>query len=302
MSMNIGCVIPTYRAGKQLARCLQGLVDSSLKPRILVIDSSSNDGTVEIAKQFGAETLVIPQKEFNHGITREIARKSLGTEIVCMLTQDAYLEDKHTLTHLVTPLIEQRAAIAYGRQIPHVGASFFEAFARHYNYPSKSHLRGIEDIQKFGVYTFFCSNSFAAYSNTALNEIGGFESVLLGEDTVATAKLLRRGYKIAYVAEAVARHSHRYSLWEEFCRNFDTGLARAGYAHLLSSGSSDSKRGQDFAKMMLKQLCFEAPHKIPYGVLHLLFKWSGYQTGKRSLHAPIWFKKTLSSQKSYFRA
>ena len=42
---------------------------------------------------------------------------------------------------------------------------------------------------------------------TSLNEIGGFDPVLTSEDYFAVAKLLLKGYKIAYVAESVVVHS-----------------------------------------------------------------------------------------------
>jgi len=297
---SIGCIIPTYNAKHHLSRCLEPLLKSSLKPRILVIDSSSNDGTVEIAQIVGAEVFVIPKSCFNHGATRELARKILNTEIICMLTQDAYLTDALALEALISPLIAKQAKIAYARQIPHKGAKFFEAFPRYYNYPEKSQLRGIEDCSTFGAYTFFCSDSCAAYVNEALDQVGGFDTVLLGEDTLATAKILRRGHKIAYCADATVHHSHRYSLKEEFCRCFDTGFARKKHASLINCGSSDTKRGASYAKAMVVQLIKTAPWLIPYAIIQTVVKWTGYRIGSLSLHAPNWFKKALSSQKYYW--
>lgn len=301
-SLSIGCIVLTYQAKHHLLNCLTPLINSPLKPRILVVDSSSNDGTVELAKALGAETLVIPQTEFNHGTTRERARQTLATDIICLLTQDAYLANNHSLTHLVAPLIENKAKISYARQIPHHGATFFEAFPRLYNYPSESQLRGIEDCFKYGVYTFFCSDSCAAYSKTALDDIGGFEEVLLGEDTVATAKILRKGHKIAYVANALVYHSHRYSLWKEFCRSFDTGLARKGYASLIDCGVSDTKRGASYVKALFKEVVKKKPTLLPYAIAHTTAKWMGYLIGQRSTNAPIWFKRALSSQKFYWKS
>lgn len=297
----IGCAILTYKAKHHLRNCLMPLLNSPLKPRVLVVDSSSNDGTAELAHSMGAEVIIIPQSDFNHGTTRELARQALGTDIICMLTQDAYLVDRNALETLVKPLIEQQSKISYARQIPHNSASFFEAFPRHFNYPAHSHLRGIQDIPRYGSYTFFCSDSCAAYCNKALDEIGGFEKVLLGEDTVAAAKILRNGHKIAYRADAIVRHSHNYSLKEEFQRSFDTGLARKGYASLIACGGKDSKRGLKYVKAMLKQLLNTAPWLLPYAFIQTLMKWTGYKIGSYSMHAPHWFKKTLSSQKYYWK-
>lgn len=300
-SPTIGCLIPTYKAKNHLQHCLKPLINSPLKPRILVIDSSSNDGTVELAKSLGAETVVIPQSEFNHGTTREMGRKMLGTDIVCMLTQDAYLLNENVLEMLVAPIIGNKAKIAYARQVPHRQAKFFESFPRHYNYPAESQLRGLEDCRQYGVYTFFCSNSCAAYSNTALDEIGGFEKVLLGEDTVATAKILRKGHRIAYCAEAIVHHSHDYTLKEEFRRSFDTGIARKGFAELIECGSSDMKHGAGYMKAMVFELARIAPWLLPYAFAHAISKWGGYKIGTMSVKAPAWFKRALSSQSYYWK-
>lgn len=298
--VTIGIVIPTLNAERHLARCLTPLVSSPLKPKILVIDSSSTDRTATIAKEFEVEVLIIPRKEFNHGLTREKARKHLGTDIVVMLTEDAYAESEQLIAFLTQPILEGKAAVAYGRQVPHQGAGFFESFPRQFNYPSTSHIRSLKNIDQYGVYTFFCSDSCAAYSNAALDAIGGFPKVLIGEDTVVAAKLLRQGHSIAYVAEAIVHHSHSYTLIQEFRRYFDTGLARKDYATLLAGASTDTKRGASFFKEMLITLCKEAPWLIPYALLQTTCKWLGYKIGQHSIHAPLWIKKSLSGQKYFW--
>jgi len=299
--LSIGVVVTTYKAKNHLHHCLPPLLNSPLKPRVLVIDSSSNDGTVEIAKQLGAETTVIPQSEFNHGTTRELARKILNTDIIVMVTQDAYAVDKDMLSKLVEPILNGKAAASYARQLPHHGADFFEAFARQFNYPSESHVRCIADVSKYGVYTVFCSDSCAAYLNSALNAVGGFKEVLTGEDTVAVACLLQNGYKVAYVAEACVRHSHRYSLKQEFQRHFDTGLARRGYYNLIAFAGEDEKRGQLYVKTLIKKVLKEKPYLLPYASMHIVAKWLGYRIGAMSLNAPVWLKKALSGQKYYWK-
>ena len=296
----IGVAVITHNAKHHLPKCLPPLLNSSLKPRVLVVNSSSQDGTVELAEQMGAETLVIPRSEFNHGITRDLARKKLGTDIVVMVTPDAYAIDKYTLEKLVRPIIQGEASIAYGRQIPHDGANFLEAYGRIFNYPLQSHVRSFQDIQRYGVYTIFCSNSFAAYSQKALDEIGGFPAVLLGEDTFTVAKLLAKGHKIAYVASAVVKHSHSYSLAQEFKRNFDTGLARKKHSHLVDGYGRDSKRGREFVRSMFRRIVKEKPYMLPRAFVKLFSCWLGYKAGRLSVGAPLWWKKMLSSQDFYW--
>lgn len=301
MSVSIGVIIPTFKAAKHLSYCLPPLLQSSLKPRILVIDSSSPDETVSLAKQMGAETLTIPQSEFNHGATRERARQYLKTDIVVMMTQDAYPAAPNLLEELVDPLLKKKASVSYARQLPHKGAGFFEAFPRSFNYPTESHIRSLKEISYYGPYTFFCSNSCAAYLNEALDEIGGFPHVLFGEDTIVVAKLLHQGHQIAYVSTAHVHHSHHYSLRQEFTRHFDMGLARHGYQELLHVAGKDTKRGKQYVKQMLSQLKKQSPHLIPYAALQVLAKLAGYQLGKASHRAPHWIKKAFSSQPSFWK-
>ncbi|MGI9540101.1 MAG: glycosyltransferase family 2 protein, partial [Miltoncostaeaceae bacterium] len=57
---------------------------------VLVVDSESGDDTVRMAHRAGAEVLSIAAGDFNHGATRELARKRLGSDVVVMVSQDAY--------------------------------------------------------------------------------------------------------------------------------------------------------------------------------------------------------------------
>lgn len=296
---SIGIVIPTLNSAKHLPFCLPPLLRSHLKPKILIVDSSSNDHTVAVAKAFGVKTIVIERTCFNHGLTREMARKQLKTEFLIMMTPDAYIVDELAIEKIIEPLQKKIAAVAYGRQIAHDGAKTLESFPRDFNYPSQSHVRTLADLPKYGVYTFFCSNSFAAYSNHILDDIGGFPKVLLGEDTVVTAKLLHKGYAIAYVADAVVKHSHKYTLRQEFQRYLDTGLARCEYASLIACSQKEEKRGAIFTLALFKKLLTREPHKIPYAVIQTFVKWLGYKIGSLAFRFPK-IRRHLSSQPHYW--
>lgn len=296
----VGLAIMTLNSAKHLPRCLSGWLESPLKPYVLVVDSSSEDNTVAIAQGFGVETRIIARSDFNHGATRELARRHLNTDIIVMVTPDAYAVDKEVLGRLVHPIASGQAAAAYARQVPHEGAGFFESFPREFNYPPVSHIRAMKDIARYGVYTFFCSNSCAAYCNKAMNQIGGFKPVLIGEDTVAVAELLRHGHQIAYVSEAVVQHSHCYNIRQEFCRHFDNGLARAEYRQLLICCESDYARGKEYVRLITQRLLKEKPYLLPYAFVQTLSKWFGYRLGQLCVHAPTWLKKCFSSQRSYW--
>jgi rhamnosyltransferase len=297
---SVGVAVITHCSRHHLPFCLPPIFASRVAERVLVVNSSSGDGTPELARAMGADTLVIPRSEFNHGLTRERARKELKTKIVVMMTPDAYLTGPESLKRLVAPVAEGRTAIAYARQIPHDQAGILEAFARTFNYPPESQHRSMTDLDRYGVYTYFCSSTCAAYSNQALDEIGGFRPVLTAEDTLAGALLLRRGYAIAYVADAVVKHSHRYTLKQEFRRYFDTGYMRHIYRELLSASESDETRGRRFVQALLTDLCRRAPYLIPYALVQSLVRAAGYKAGRFGSRLPVGLRRKLSAQDYYW--
>ncbi len=250
----------------------------------------------------GAETLVIPRAQFNHGLTRERARNVLNTEIVVMMTPDAYFLDSESLKKLVAVVKQDKVGIAYARQIPHDSAGILEGFARQFNYPTESHQRTMADLGRYGVFTYFCSSTCAAYSNRAMDEIGGFRSVLTAEDTLAGALLLRRGYRIAYVADAVVKHSHRYNLTQEFRRYFDTGYMRRLYRDLLAADESDEDRDRRFVQELLAELYCRAPHLIPYAIAQSFVRAAGYKIGRFGSKLPVRLRRLLSAQDYYWNS
>ena len=225
MKSDVLVIIPTFDGGNILKQCIQEL--GQCKASLLILDSGSRDGTEDFLDNSETNWFKVADRSFNHGQTREDGRKVEDSTVVVFLTQDVLLKTPRAIDDLVQPILDGKAEVSYGRQLPRDDASFFECFPREFNYPDKSHVRSLSDIDKYGAYTFFCSDSFAAYSQKALDEIGGFEATLSHEDYFAVAKILKNGGRIAYVAEAEVTHSHNYSLLQEFRRYFDAGYVRA---------------------------------------------------------------------------
>lgn len=298
---SVGVAIVTYRAVSLLPMCLPPLLASPLRPKILVVNSSSNDGTAELAERLGVEVLIVPRHTFNHGSTRELARRALGTSVAVMMTPDARPLDPNLIGNLIRPIVNGEASVAYARQIPREGADFFEAFPRHFNYPDKTELRSIEDLGPLGPRTFFCSNACAAWSNAALDSIGGFSATLSLEDTIATAKLLHAGHRIAYCADAVVEHSHAYTLLQELKRQFDTGYVRAEHRQRLFAGGGDERSGAIYAANMFARLIHERPRAIPYAMANVVCKYLGYRIGYHGRHLPLWLKRQMSAQDFFWQ-
>lgn len=298
----IGVIVVTHASRDHLDRCLPPLLQSPLCPRVLVVNSSSQDGTVERAEELGAETWVLPRHRFNHGATREEARHRIGTPIVVMLSPDAYAASPDELGRLVRPIRTGQAACAYGRQLPREQAGPVEAMGRAFSYPAQSELRSAADRARLGSAVHFCSNAWAAWSNAALDRIGGFQPTLVSEETIAVAKLLQAGERVAYVADAVVRHSHRHGVIQEFTRHFDIGWSRARHPALLLADGGDSARGRQFARLLMRELAGSAPVQLPGAALALAAKWLGYRAGMLGTRLPSRAAALLSGQDFFWRS
>ncbi|EKJ99826.1 glycosyl transferase, group 2 family protein [Rhodopirellula baltica SH28] len=298
--MSIGIAIPALNGEKELRKLLPIVCSEPGISDILVVDSASTDATCDVVRGFPKVRLIeIPRKEFNHGATRELARKELATEVVVFLTQDI-VPVPGFIEPLVRPILDGQAAVTYARQLPHEGADILESFPRNYNYPPESHRRTLADAKKHGVFTFFCSDSCAAYSNSAVDSVGGITPILTNEDYFTVAKLLRSGEAICYVAESRVHHSHSYSLKQEFQRYFDTGYVRGETPWVNRLVGQAEGHGAGFVRALVTQVTKTAPWKLPYAIMQSGAKWIGYRLGSIGPRLPESICLVASAQKHYW--
>jgi len=286
----VSILIPTYNAGSSLGALLDVLSRQRLPLfEIIVIDSSSTDNTISIAKSYGARTHTISKEEFDHGGTRTSMGRLAKGDVLVYLTQDAIPANETSVKTLVSKILDdERVGAAFGRQIPHRDATPFARHLRAFNYPAQSYTRTIHDRERYGIKTFFCSNSFAAYTRKALESVGWFKAgLLMGEDMHACAKMLNQGFQIAYVADAVVYHSHNYSLKEEFRRYFDLGVFFSKEPWIWKEYGSVGSEGLRFLRSELSFLTRNRfRHCIPMSLFRFAAKGMGFHLGHAYRYLP----------------
>ena len=269
-------IIPTYNGEKQgLENLLISIHNQSLPPeKICIIDSSSTDNTVNICKKYNCDITIINKKDFNHGLTRQLAvNNNKNYDYAIFLTQDVLLNDDNTCRALLSSFNIADVSIAYGRQLVRDSSSFIEKVSRQFNYGETSLLKSKENIAEYGLSTAFCSDSFAAYKIADLLSIGGFPKTDFAEDMLISAKLILKGKKVYYNAEAKVIHSHPYSIKSEYMRGKQIGKMHKENKWLLQTFGKAEKRG----KTLLNTLCF---YKKILFILQALPKFIGYKVGK----------------------
>lgn len=295
--------VPTYNGGKiwkEVITSIKRYAPQNLY--VLVIDSNSKDDTAANALAAGFDVDTINGADFNHGGTRNIAVEKAQHEhdIIIFMTQDA-IPQQDFIINIIDAFKDEKVACAYGRQLPHVDANPLASHARYYNYPTKDYVCGYEDIPEMGIKTVFMSNSFSAYRISAFKKLGGFPSnTILCEDMYFTAKAVMAGFKVAYTANAVVRHSHNYTPMEEFKRYFDIGVFHADEPWIREEFGGAGGEGKRFILSELKYLLKSAPLWIPLALINNFMKILGYKIGQNYKKLPLSIVKKLSMHKRYW--
>ncbi|CAM3712321.1 glycosyltransferase [Rahnella victoriana] len=295
--------IPTYNGGDVWEECAKNIKNYiPEKTSVYVIDSGSSDRTMNVADKYGFEHISISSKDFNHGGTRNLAvENNKGKyDFVIFLTQDA-IPEPHFVENILSAFQDPKVACAYGRQLPHKRASKIAQHARYFSYPEKGYVAELSDKTKKGIKTVFMSNSFSAYRLDVFEKLGGFTSnTILCEDMYFTAKAVLSGYKVAYVSDAIVRHSHNYSPLEEFKRYFDIGVFHADEPWIRKEFGGAEGEGKKFIFSEIKYLIANGFYLIPVACINTASKLLGYKLGGKYKKMPLSIIKKISMHKRYW--
>src|ERR1700722_6495289 len=122
MSVDATIAIPTLNGEEFLADLLNSVFNqkTSKEFEVLIIDSGSTDKTLEIIEQYPTVRLHrIPNTEFGHGKTRNLAVNMAEGEFVLFLTQDAVPAHEKWLDYMLEPFsLDGNTGCVFGKQIP----------------------------------------------------------------------------------------------------------------------------------------------------------------------------------------
>ena len=220
-------VIPTLNPGRELADVLD-LIEAqqgALLDGILVIDSSSTDGTRKLLETRGVEHEVIARKDFNHGLTRNLGIQRARGDVVVFLSQDA-LPRPGWLAGLMDVFGDPLVAGAYGRQVPRANASPFaldrlahwpasQAEPRRQVLPPREAFETMPLARRLETICF--DNVSSAVRRNVAAEIP-FRELSFGEDRDWAYRAMAAGYTLRYCSESEAVHSHDRSAWLDLRR------------------------------------------------------------------------------------
>jgi rhamnosyltransferase len=119
---SISVVIPVRNEAAKIRSCIDGILAQTVKVKeIVVIDSGSTDGTVDILKSYPMVKLIqIPGSEFNHGATRNLGVQQATGDLVLMTVGDARPYDDQWISNMAREFSDPQVAGVCGQQVcPH---------------------------------------------------------------------------------------------------------------------------------------------------------------------------------------
>lgn len=234
--------ILTYNGEDYLERILTMVEDQVIDGdvEVLVIDSGSEDRTLEIVAAHPAVVLhCIPNSEFGHGRTRNLAAQLARGKYIAYLTHDAVPLSDSWLRELIEPFrMDERIVGVMGKQVPRPGCfplmkyeidGVFARFGPDFGTTIFYEDSFVTDDAIRGAITFYSDVNSAAKREFLIHTIA-YRDVPYAEDQMFGQDIIAAGFLKAYAPRATVEHSNDLTYKEFGFRIFDetVGLRRIG--------------------------------------------------------------------------
>lgn len=212
--MLISVVIRTLNEARHLPALLGAIATQSLGGHtceVVLVDSGSTDGTLDIARSHGCRIVTIRKEDFSFGRSLNVGCAAAAGEALVFVSGHCIPVGRDWLARLVAPLGTGRIAYSYGGQVGDASTHFSEhqIFAKYFPPRSQVPQQG-----------FFCNNANAALLRSVWLA-HPFDEELTGlEDMHLAKRLVAQGHAVAYVADAAVYHLHDET-WRQVKRRFE---------------------------------------------------------------------------------
>ena len=302
--MEVDVLIPVYRPDGKLTELLKRLKMQNYPiHRVILMNTEEKHFPAQLTGIWDrVEVYHLAKEEFDHGGTRDRGVRMSTADLVLCMTQDAMPADETLIEELVKPFDDPEVWAAYARQLPNEDCREVEKYTRSFNYPEQSMVKTKEDLDRLGIKTFFCSNVCAAWRREKYLELGGFvKHTIFNEDMILAGTMIKQGGKIAYCAKAKVIHSHNYSAFQQFHRNFDLAVSQTMYPEVFGGIRSESEG----IKLVKKSLSYCIKIGKPWLMIQVVTqsagKLLGYKMGQRYRSLPMWLILRCTMSPSFWR-
>jgi rhamnosyltransferase len=203
MNTKISIVIRCYNEEKHIGTLLDKLKEQTLKDlEIIVVDSGSQDNTLQIVSQYPARVFHINPRHFTFGRSLNIGCDAASGDIIVITSPHCYPTGNDWIERLSEPFSDQKVALVYGKQRGDKNSKFSE---------QRIFKRWFPKVSEMNQDHPFCNNANIAIRCSIWEKLPYDESLTGLEDIDWAKRALALGYKIIYKADAGVIHIHEES-------------------------------------------------------------------------------------------
>jgi len=207
-------IIRTFNEARYLDAVLTAVATQTWpadRREVIVVDSGSDDGTLEIAARHGCRVLGIRREDFSFGRSLNLGCDATTGDFLVFLSGHCVPTGPHWLEELVRPFEDAAVAVAYGRQVGGPETKFSEHVLFEKYFPAHR-------VSKQA--PFFCNNANAAFRRSAWATHRFDESLTGLEDMHLARTLVEHGRVVRYVPKAAVFHYH-HERWAQVRRRYE---------------------------------------------------------------------------------
>lgn len=307
---NVSFVICTLNCREYAKRCLQSIRKQNYpqnKVEIVVVDSYSTDGTIEVAKELGAKVILTKIRGYmeGKGMPKSIGCDKAKGDIIFTIDSDNFLVEKDWIRQMIYPLLTNpdidycicrmqmvKSDSLTNQYLSMVGT---DPFAIYTSLDPKISMKlvNLKDNKKYWIYNNKLNNFlitggyYLAFKKSTIKSIGGYSRDVDVAHTLASKK---EGSFIAIPKKAHLHHLITTGFWDFFRKKMKWGryYFTSGNVERQFSWANNNSKKLRFIFEVTKNLTFIFP---------LLF--SIYLTLRDNrpvwlIHAPMKFATTLA--------
>ena len=230
-SGRVSVVIPTFNGAHELPALLAALqaqvqIDDL---EIVIVDSGSIDGTIELCRDAGAKVICIAQAEFSHSYARHLGADNATGEYLLFMTQDALPDREDWIIRMLQPCLLSGAAAVSCYETPKPDADLLSHITV-WNWKKvmsggADRLTSLPDDLNYDSLrrSAQLSDNACLVKRSIYMELGGHRGAY-AEDLDLGVRLLRSGYKLGILSSICVVHSHNRPAIYNFKRAIVDGV------------------------------------------------------------------------------